>query len=138
VADSRAVANSRRRYSPTDDLVDDKDDWLSLQCRSIRPSLIRLEINSDLLHYGGVFFIRQDKVEEGFRRKGTHKRKWDETHACEPPAIQGGETGERDLENLELDIDALRHAVINRWDDGRNCAEGEGGEEVDEAALKLE
>jgi len=37
-----------------------------------------------------------------------------------------GEKGEEDLEDLELDIDALRHAVIHCLDDGRDATEGEG------------
>ena len=36
--------------------------------------------------------------------------------------------GEEDLEDLELDIDALRHAVIHRLDGGRDGTEGEGGD----------
>jgi hypothetical protein len=43
---------------------------------------------------------------------------------------------ERDLENLELDIDALRHEVIDGLDDGRDGAEGEGGE--GDEAFKLQ
>lgn len=42
--------------------------------------------------------------------------------------MQGGGTGEKgevDLEDIELDFDALRHAVIPRSDDGRDSAEGD-------------
>jgi hypothetical protein len=49
-------------------------------------------------------------------------------HACEQPVMQGGETGEKgevDLEDIELDFDALRHAVVHRLDDGRDSTEGE-------------
>ena len=69
--------------------------------------------------------IRQDSGQG--RKKGAHKRKSDRTHACEQPAMQGAETGEKqkeDLENPELDIDAICHAVIYRlewpgWRRGR-------------------
>ena len=41
------------------------------------------------------------------------------------------------MENLELDVDALRHAVIHRLDDSRDGGEGDGAE-GDEALERAE
>ena len=39
-----------------------------------------------------------------------------------------GDKREERLEYLELYVDALRHAVIHRLDDGWDCGEGDGTE----------
>lgn len=53
------------------------------------------------------------------------------THVCEKSAVDGGEVGdegEEGLEDLELDVDALGHAVVHRLDDGWDGGDGDGSE----------
>ena len=39
-----------------------------------------------------------------------------------------GDKGEECLEDPELYVDALRHAVVHRLDDGRDCGERHGAQ----------
>lgn len=39
-----------------------------------------------------------------------------------------GDEGEEGLEDLELDVDALRHAIVHRLDDGWDGGDGDGSE----------
>jgi hypothetical protein len=53
--------------------------------------------------------------------------------------VNGGEVGDegkKSLEDLELYVDTLRHAVVHRLDDGRDRREGDGtqGDETLEGA----
>ena len=99
-----------------DDLVDDEHDELA-QRRHGGPRLVELETQEQGLR------------DQPSRTGRTEKVKQRQTHVGEQPAVHGGKVGdegEEGLEDLELYVDALGHAVVHRSDDGGDGGEGDG------------
>ena len=107
-----------------DDLVDDEHDELAQRRRGSGR------------YDGGPRLVELETQEQGLRdqrsRTGrTEKVKQRQTHVGEQPAVHGGKVGdegEEGLEDLELYVDALGHAVVHRLDDGGDGGEGDGAE----------
>jgi hypothetical protein len=63
-------------------------------------------------------YTHRPTVRQGGERGSAQNEK---AHVCKQPAMNGGEVcneGEKGLEDLELDVDALGQAIIHRLDNG--------------------